>query len=522
MKIEPDPLPVDLPSAALGRFLRGLGSMGVSQALAATSAIVLVPLFLRAWGADVYGKWLALTALISYLTLLDLGGQSYIGNLLAQTFVHHDEEKFRQQLSEAVSLYVFISLAVFLVLIAILAWPSLTLPGESHTLGTEERLIVLFLSVPILVGIPGGVYVTIYRATGRLARGMMVNNVARLVGLLAFMLVLIVGLSPVVYAGVTLLHSFLMGSLMIWDVTRQFSFAQNIQINLHKAWAGRKYLGGSLFFWLLALATALNYQGIILVLNAAVVPSIVALYVTLRTAAGLIGYIGSLLQTPLWAELTFLHAQQRREDLLHTALLSVKVISLLCSIAGVGLWILLPIIYPAWTDNQLPLDPMLFGLILFQTVLLAGWTSCGWVLMASNQHRQMAGWALGNAGITLGLAFLLAPHFNVMGVAVATLVGDVLCGLSVYPRLAARKLNVSPVLFYQSIFLPMIVTFSLGWMVYNLLAILPFLFASLLACILFAAAAFLVLKLIFTREEIVWLRSNLNQLRKQNIEPVNT
>jgi O-antigen/teichoic acid export membrane protein len=522
LNIKQDVKSTDLQSTVLGRFIRGVGSTGLSQLLAAANALVLVPLFLRAWGADVYGKWLALTALISYLSLLDLGGQSFIGNLLAQAYVHHDEAGFRRRLSEGVSLYIAISLTIFFVLMCVLAWPSLTLPGQTQVLGREERLIVLFLSIPILLGIPGGVYVTVYRATGCLARGMMVNNVARLIGLLAFVLVLVMGLSPLIYALVTTAHSIFMGTLMVWDVQRQNSFARHTRINLQMAWAGRKFLSGSLFFWLLALAGALNYQGIILVLNSKVTSTVVALYVTLRTAAGLIGYIGNLLQPALWAELTFLHAQQRSEDLLHIVLLSVKAISLLCSIAGVMLWVVLPVIYPIWTDNQLPLDPLLFGIILFQTVLLAGWTSCGWILMASNRHRQMAGWALGNAAITLSLALYLTPRFSAIGVAVATLLGDVLCGLLVYPRLSAQELKVSSWLIYKSIFLPMFLTFSFGLIILSLVNFLQPLLAIIVACTLLPVAVFLMLKLIFTQQEIAWLRSNLNQVRKHRVEPLNT
>ena len=40
---------------------------------------LLVPLFLRAWGADGYGGWLTLTAFVSYLGLLDLGGRTTSG-----------------------------------------------------------------------------------------------------------------------------------------------------------------------------------------------------------------------------------------------------------------------------------------------------------------------------------------------------------------------------------------------------------------------------------------------------------
>src|SRR6267378_1844389 len=91
--------------AMSGRLSLGIGSAALFQAVNAAQAVILVPLFLRAWGAEGYGQWLALTALISYLTLADLGGQNYIANLLAMSHARGDRERFQTTLSEAVSFF---------------------------------------------------------------------------------------------------------------------------------------------------------------------------------------------------------------------------------------------------------------------------------------------------------------------------------------------------------------------------------------------------------------------------------
>ena len=76
-----------LPSSAINRLSRGVASTALGQIISAAKSILLVPLFLSAWGADGYGKWLILTALVSYVSLIDLGGQLYIGNIIAQEYV---------------------------------------------------------------------------------------------------------------------------------------------------------------------------------------------------------------------------------------------------------------------------------------------------------------------------------------------------------------------------------------------------------------------------------------------------
>jgi peptidoglycan biosynthesis protein MviN/MurJ (putative lipid II flippase) len=102
------------------------------------------------------------------------------------------------------------------------------------------------------------------------------------------------------------------------------------------------------------------------------------------------------------------------------------------------------------------------ALFLVQGVLAAGWTTAGWVLLASNEHRPLAWWALSNAGLTIALAILLVPRYGVIGVAVATLLGDVACGVTVYPRNAARFLGIPPLEMYRAILQPALVVLLAG------------------------------------------------------------
>jgi len=61
------------------RLITGVLSQGLYQVVAALSPIFLVPLFLRAWGVDKYGHWVTLTAVVSGLSLVDLGGRTTSG-----------------------------------------------------------------------------------------------------------------------------------------------------------------------------------------------------------------------------------------------------------------------------------------------------------------------------------------------------------------------------------------------------------------------------------------------------------
>ncbi|MBE0669378.1 MAG: hypothetical protein IH588_02215 [Anaerolineales bacterium] len=124
-----------------------------------------------------------LTAFVSYLGLLDLGGQNYIGNLLAFDFVKGDEAAFQNRLAEGLSVFSVISSVALLLLAGVLCFPALSMPGNAPPLSLAERGVLLFMGWSFLLSIPQGVFVTIYRATGKLFAGMMIGNAVRLFSL---------------------------------------------------------------------------------------------------------------------------------------------------------------------------------------------------------------------------------------------------------------------------------------------------------------------------------------------------
>jgi O-antigen/teichoic acid export membrane protein len=435
-------------------LLLGIGSSGLGQLIGASQAILLVPLFLHSWGSNGYGQWIALTAMISYLGLLDLGGQSYLGNLLTIDYAKDDLKGFTKKLSEGVSFFSFLSAGVVILLAALLfGLPLATGQALENMLpGHNNAWAILALAGSVLLAIPAGVYVTTYRATGLFARGMMVGNLLRFVELVFYIAMLVLKVPAEAYAAGLLAAAVFRTFFIILDSRRHIPVSREIKINLGLAWQGRTYLKGSLQFWILALATTLNQQAVLIIITAVINPLAVVTYATHRTAAGIIGYISSFVQAPLAPELSVLWARQRQKDLQEAVLLSVKFVLLASLLAGLFLWVSLPVIYPFWTGKTLNFDPLLLGIFIFQMVLASAWSTLGWPLLATNNQKAPAFWTTANALLTIILAVILAPGFGVLGVACATLLGDIICGFAVYPALCARILSLPLRTIYQAIF----------------------------------------------------------------------
>lgn len=429
--------------------------------LTAVETFVLVPLFLRAWGADGYGEWIALTAFINYLMLVNLGVQNYVGNLLTMSYTAGDLVSFRRYLNETVSLFILICSVLMLIIFAVMLISGITIPGIDHALTLEQRLTVAFMSASYLISVLGGVWATPYQATGRYVRGAMIGNVWGIIKLILLISALALHSSLLFYAFLYSCISFLRFIYYLADIHFKLPEARHVHFTLNNALQGRKYLGGSIFFWVRSLAGGLNQQGVISVLAASVPVATVSLYSTHRTASGLVRYPFALLQGPLWPEMSILGGQARFEKLGEITLLAVRSIVFISGLAALAIWIWLPVIYRAWTSNELEFEPALLALFLVQVVLFAGWSASAWPLLAINQHKRIAVWDLINAVFTIVLALILVRVLGMYGVAIATFAGDLLFGFLVYPRLTAKHLQLPIIRIYRAILDPLILAIPL-------------------------------------------------------------
>ncbi|GAC1655211.1 MAG: hypothetical protein NVS9B15_16000 [Acidobacteriaceae bacterium] len=442
------------------RMLLGFGSVGLGQIIAAVQAIFFVPFFLHAWGQTVYGHWLALTALVSYLTLLDLGGQNYVGNLLTIDYARGEMDSLRRTASGAISLFIAISLVATLVLVCFLfgVSPLLWRSGHGPFAMPGSHWIVLFSAVGLLLTIPGGVYVTVYRATGMFVRGQMLGNAIRLAELAVYATFLTLAVSPVVFALTVMAGAIVRTAIITYDIYAHTPVLA-LQISPRLAWKGRIYLKGSVSFWLMSLSTALNQQGVLLVVASLAGASTVAMFATHRTAAGLIAYVSTLTLAPLWPELSRLWAQERQSEMRGAALIALRLVVLASGFAALILWISLPLVYPIWTGRHLRLHTTILAIVLIQAVLASGWSTTAWSLLAANRQRLPALWSVANACATIVLAVWWGTLFGVVGVALASLAGDVLCGFAIFPVFSSRFLQMPARHLYKEI------TFPIVWLI---------------------------------------------------------
>jgi len=424
----------------------------VNQVILAVQGIVLVPFFLKAWGVDEYGHWLTLTAFVSYLTLLDLGGQNYFANVLAISFAKKDTDEFFHRLSEGVSLFLFLGIFGFGAWTAIIWYGSnWSFPGLERTLLYDEAWILIFMGAFfLLVSNVGGVYSTIYRATGLFARGAMIGNGMRILSIVISMCLLYFSIEPKNFAAFQFIFGGLWCSVFLWDSRRKIEGSHKVKINITNAKTGLKHLKSSFYFWILAFSQAIKQHGTLIILASFTNPLTVSTFATHRVLSNFAGYIRVLLQGPVLPELSFLWGQDRVKELYEFILISLKWVVVLTGTASILIWFAGSLFYPVWTGNELESHPYLFFLLLVQGVLVSGSQTASWGLLATNHHRSMAQWSFASSFLTLGLAYYLAPRYGVTGIVWAGVFSELSIGVLVFPALCGRFFKTSSLPIYRA------------------------------------------------------------------------
>lgn len=426
----------------LQRLARGMGALSLGGIVNIVSQIVVVPAALYGWGELKYGEWLALTGLLAFLRLGDLGLQSHAVNRLCTAYARGDHADFERVLRGALGLHLA-SMALVWLGAAIVVW---TVPlGEMldfrTTSGLDLRLATIFLAVEVSSAIPAGLVTGLYRATGRLSRGAVFSAVQQA---LTVGLTIVLVLNATVFsilAGARLLLTVALYGWIIRDVRRLVP-----HVRLSPALADRglvlSLLVPSLFFFLVALADYLSMKITLLAVQVGATGAVVSQFVTHRTVANFPRMWGNFLTWVVWPELTAVRAVEDADELRRLYRSTCRRSVLLVGLVTVALVPLLPWLYPLWTGGRLVLDPWAMAVFFAQTVLWSGWGVAMTLLLAIDHHRLVGPSLMLGAVLTAVGAVLLVPRWGTLGAAVAALGGDVVGPAWLLPLLAARRIDV--------------------------------------------------------------------------------
>jgi len=250
------------------RIAKGLGANAYGQLVVIIIQLAGVPILLRAWGTQLYGEWLILFAIPSYLSMTDLGFSQSAGNDMTARMARGDTAG-TLAVFQSLSVLVYGAAVVGLLLSAIALW-LLPLQHWFHFVrlgSTDMRWILWLLAAEVLIKLADGVSHAGFRSHGDYALHVGFYSTTMLLQMLAVWALALSGYGPLAAAAAFAgLRALATPCSAAWLLHRH----RDLRFGLAHAHCAelRRLAKPALANLSMPLAMALNIQGMMLVVGA--------------------------------------------------------------------------------------------------------------------------------------------------------------------------------------------------------------------------------------------------------------
>lgn len=420
-------------------LIKNFGGSATSKFSLVAFRFIQVPLLISFLGIEEYGKWLVFASLPTWLVLANLGFGSVASNEVTLAVASGDFKKARSVFSTTLLLITAI-LLVGCMLVSI----SVSFLPLAHFLrmpiDRQPELIVgaIFLALSVFIAFYGDVFGARFRAARKAHLPMLLGAMRPWIDLGFMTIALLVSKGFDYLAGALLLSSCLSASLSC--VFGRFIFPRltfsRDSIDLHNiSFLFKKGCAMQAF----PLGNALIFQGNILIIQAVLGPTSVALFATVRTLVRSVNQLMEMTNQIIWPELSHRLGEQ---NFLAAARLHRLGVFTSFSIACVAVVILLLIgrpLFTLWTDGALSLSLSLLLLFLAPIPFNALWYTSSVVHVASSQYEGLALRYVAACLFSVILCIPLTYFFNIYGAAVSTIFVD----LALIPYVFHKSLSIT-------------------------------------------------------------------------------
>jgi hypothetical protein len=410
----------------LKRIVGGMSGQLFSRVVLAAATAILIPLMLRAWGAEGYGEWIAITSLASYLGYSNFGFVTPASNEVVMLAGAREEERAKKLLQMSISFSLFVILPI-LVVVAI-GLSMLDFERRFHfTVLTNSACVVIIAAMAwdFMAHTLLGLVVAPLYANGAYGRVYLTSSLVRLTELVIVAALLwTLRVSPAVVACITSAASTTSIMAMAFFVRRLAPWASFRPHKLDSGW-----IVGQLRPTVGFVVYNLSMQGVLLLgprvlLSIASDAGAVAVYALYGTVMRVVDQIVWVFIAPFEVEMSRSIGsgdKNRAIKLIRVGSQSAWAVfaAVSIAIAAVG-----PFLFPIWTNNQIPFDYRLLAL----ACAMFGCSHFGKIsahaLIATNRLYGFSFLVLAWSLLTLGIGFLLSIGHGVEGMFLGGILGE--------------------------------------------------------------------------------------------------
>ncbi len=394
------------------RVLSNFAANAFGQAMNGVYQFISVPLFLHFWNKEGYGEWLVLFSIPSLLWSLE-GGLAGVASNRMTVAASAGNWDLANSLFQNVLLIQSI-FSAFILAAAVTVASTVKLGSYfafRHTSNADTSIIVVLLIGYMLTGFCLSLLRAAYRASEIEARGVMANNLWRMLEFCLVALVLATHGNPVFLAQ-CMLFCVVVVTILVWIDVRKT--CPHIEFGLERAsWSQTKriFIDGLPLLSGQA-AMALYLQGYPLIINRTIGASFVVTFVTIRTVSRMVLLFIQVVGASSAPEIS--RSYGRQDWVVYLRLLKIM---LTCSICGGAITLLTlstvgPWIIAKWTGGKVIIDHLPMFLFAISIALQGIWALGAGILVCSNMHHLFNYLYL---GITVGGLFLANQILPIFG-----------------------------------------------------------------------------------------------------------
>lgn len=422
------------------RLMLGFISNWVSRFAGSIIQLVQVPVFLRFWGLHLYGDWLIVNAIPSYLSFSSIGFGSVAGNEMTMLMGRKDQQgalRIFQSCWWLIVLLCSVFMLLFVVVLYVLPVPRWL--NLSVMTASDAKWVIFYLGTAVLFGQLEQLMQAAYTCVGRYPYGSFLKSVMTLVAFVAMLLPVVLGYG-VRAAALAFTLANAVGTVVLYFTLRRD--VPWIRYGWHHASLGeiRRLAAPAVAFMGFPIGNALNLQGTLLAVGHVLGSVDVVVFGTARTVSRIALQMVQMVNSTFWPELSssFGAGNMALVRTLHRRACQMALAIALVLIAimmTIGPWFL-----THWTQHKVPPSPRLLFLLLLSVFFYSLWSTSSTLLVAINQHRRLSINYLIATSLTITLTVVMAKSYGLLGAAASLVLSEMIMDAYVLP--ASLRLSV--------------------------------------------------------------------------------
>jgi len=419
---------------------RSISSSYANWAVSFLVPLIMLPLFVRFLGAELYGTWVVILSVLTYVGLAELGFWQAFGNRAAEMVAAGR----RTEIAHLVSTAFFAYAALAVLLIALFEGAGPALWGRLFGAGAQDSAFTAFAAVFVLsaLALPFKTYAMLLRSFERVDREQRIGLWSNLARSVAMALALVAGFQLVAIAAIHGL-AILAAGLAAYVASIRITPEARPRLSRFSLATMRTLAKPGIAFWMLGVAYTLTFGLDNLVIGYVLGAEAVTSYaVPLRLVLVPMG-IFAVGFASLWPTVTQHYARRNLDVLRRGFNLGLRLAILYGVASAIALWIAGPALIDWWVGPGVFPDRVTFGLQLALLVIQVLLIPADTVLMATSRHYGYAAMAVTEGALNLVLSLWWVHLFGLAGVVAGTVAARLLTN-GWYMQLAAlRTLEVS-------------------------------------------------------------------------------